>query len=299
MSGFKKGVAVKNRIEESFAIEVVRMAAKMEFQLENSSDEAITVNSISIDPATTSAISLFPKGESGISYSHLGNSAYTPLPGATSAKQVFTLSSADKIAAGDKASKSIYLQESLSQRENNGAFTIGVNGTHENGIKDFQQYNITRDILSYINRNDWIVIPMNLSRYDIDVDAVFYPPIGGYPAALSSTDPDGSQIFTFSSEGDFAIVAHVTDKKEGRHLAPVYYQIALSDLSDPNSIFSISPSVVSGNSASMPQEITGTLASSKGKASMKLTVRIYDKPYYETGAKITNTYDRTIYIIRN
>ncbi|MDE7412610.1 MAG: hypothetical protein K2N05_02300 [Muribaculaceae bacterium] len=301
MSGFKKGVKVRNINEENFNIEVARMAAKVEFLFKNTSEDDITVNEISIDPVTSSSISLFPKGSTGISYSHLGNSAYTPLDGAKYTAKTFTFTDFS-LKKGKEETKSFFIKESISGRENDKAFTIGMKVTHTNsenaGVIEYQQYNITSDILAYINRNDWIIIPVELSRYDIDVDAVFYPPIGGYPAAMSSTDPDGSQIFTFETEGDFAIVAHVTDKTTGRHLDAAHYRMELSDVTDPNSIFSVAPTLTS-YSTSLPQEVTGTLGKDKkGKASLKLTVKVYDKPYYDTGAKAINTYTRKIYIIK-
>lgn len=313
MSGFLKGVTVRNTVEEKFSIEVVRMAAKIDFLFSNSGDEDITVNSISIDPVTLSSISLFPLGPSGISYDHLGKSAYTPIEDSEQNydRVMFDPSTDDvkfKVKSGDsKIPKSFYIQESLSLRkieddyiirENDEAFTIGINVTHTDGVADFEQYNITRDILSYINRNDRIVIPISLSRYDVSPEAVFYPPIGGYPAVASTTDPKGANIFTFESKGDFAVVVNVTDKQTERHLAPQYYKLTVKNIEDENSIFTTKgvPTVTSG-SAGMPDEITGSLSSSTGKASFELEVNIYDKPFYETGAK-ASTYTRKIYIIR-
>lgn len=303
MSGFLKNVRVRNSVEENFSIEVARMAAKVEFQFSNPGKEDVTVNGITLDPVTVSSISLFPKGAAGISYAHLGNSAYSPLTGAQYAKQTFSFASGNVVKGEEEKSLSLYIQESLSDRANDEAFTIGMNVTHSDGVSDYEQHNITRDIVSYINRNDHILIPVTLSRYDVDVEGVFYPPIGGYPAAASTTDPEGAQIFTFSSEGDFAIVAHITDKQTGRHLAPVYYTVTLSDLSDPQGIFTANPTVTAG-SVSLPDEVNGTLGKNKGKASVSMTVNVYDRPHYETGAQVTgaqvtDSYTRKIYIIRD
>ncbi|MDE6296794.1 MAG: hypothetical protein K2L89_03025 [Muribaculaceae bacterium] len=300
MSGFLKGVKVNNTIEENFSIEVVRMVAKVEFRLENTGTQSITLNSISIDPAAKCVASLFPRGESGISYAHLGNYAYTPLASADYQKLTITLYSDNIVEGGKKLNKAFYIQESLSGRENDNAFTIGMNVSHDSGVSEFQQYNITRDILTYINRNDYIVIPVTLSRYDVKVEALFYPPIGGYPALTAGTDPEGAQIFTFGTQGNFEIAATVTDKQTGTHLAPAYYSISLpaDKICDPAKIFSKTPTLYS-TSPSMPDEVTGTLNANTGKATLELTVNIYDKPRYQTGARITNSYTRKIYIIRN
>ena len=298
MSGFLKRVKIKNTVEENFSIEVVRMVAKVEFRFDNSSSEDVIIHNISIDPVTDSSISLFPRGAAGISYSHLGNSPYSPLTGAGYHKLLLSLDIGNRIGAGEKLDRSFYIQESVSDRANDNAFTIGLNVSHDNGVSEFEQCNITRDILTYINRNDYIVIPVTLSRYDVKVEALFYPPIGGYPALTSAFDPEGAQIFTFGTQGDFEIATTVTDKQTGTHLAPVYYNITLSDISDPQGIFSKTPALT-GTSSSFPDEVTGTLNANKGKATLEFTVNIYDKPGYQAGARITNSYTRKIYIIRN
>ncbi|MDE6682718.1 MAG: hypothetical protein K2J87_04770 [Muribaculaceae bacterium] len=235
----------------------------------------------------------------------MGLSAFSPLTNATYAKQTFTLSSDNTVGAGKKLNKSFFMQESLSDRANDGAFTIGlkvrhahkIEGNGQNEVSDYEQHNITRDILSYINRNDWIVIPVRISRYDVNVEALFYPPIGGYPAMTSSTDPEGAQIFTFGTPGDFEIAATVTDKQAGMHLAPIYYTIAISNVTGTD-IFSKQPTLTS-TSASLPNEVTGTLNEKEGKASLEFTVKVYDRPHYEAGAVNTDSYTRKIYIIRN
>lgn len=305
MSGLLKNVRIKNNVEEHFSIEVVRMVAKLELSFTNiHTQEEITVTGISLDPVTTSSISLFPVGPSGAGYSHLGQSAYAPLENPRYGKLEALINSNNVIAAGEKnKSINIYFQESISDRANDEAFTIGIKVNHRNpvtdkvGVNNFEQYNITRDILKYINRNDHIFIPVTLSQYDVDIDAVAYPPIGGYPVVASADDPDGSQIFTFGSEGDFAIVAHVTDKDADRHLTADYYSVSVSDINDPSGIFSVSPAVVA-STPSLPDEVTGVLGATDGKASFTITVKIYDRPRYLPEAKTVYSYTRKIYIIK-
>lgn len=292
MSGFLKNIQVKTTIEETFSIEVVRMVAKVQFLFSNPTDKNITVNSISLDPVTTSSVSLFPRNSSGIGYSHLGNSAYAALSGATYEELSVDYTTPVNVPAGttrtSPVKNPIYIKESISTKENDGAFIVGLTVSHAGGIEEYQQYNITKDIKGYINRNDWIEIPVTLSQYDVSVEALFYPPIGGYPAVLSTTDPDGSQVFTFGTEGEFAIVPHVIDKITGTHLTPNGYSIELGDISDDTGIFSKTPTVTP-TSASLPDEITGTLSTAKGKATVEVKVKIGED---------TN-YIRTIYIIRS
>lgn len=305
MSGFRKSVRVKNKIEENFTIEVVRMVAKMEFLVRNVSGDEVTLHAITVDPVTSSSVSLFPRGTDGISYDHLGKSAYTPLDDPTYAPLKIAIDGGKTFGAGDTDTKEspeaeslfFYLQESLSVRENNNAFTIGLNVSHKNNVAEYEQFNITSDILSYINRNDHIVIPVDMSRYYVEVVATGYPPIGGYPAVVSTTDPKGAQIFTFATGGDFSIVAHVTDKQTGLHLSPAYYKITLGELEGDTGIFQSAP-VISTGSVALPDEVTGVLGNLNGTAAVTLKVAVYDKPHYETGAKVTNIYTRKIYIVR-
>ncbi|MDE6696888.1 MAG: hypothetical protein K2K25_08405 [Muribaculaceae bacterium] len=294
MSGFRKNIEVKNTIEETFSIEVVRMVAKVEFQFTNISGKKVSINEVSLDPVTTSEVSLFPRNSTGINYDHLGNTAFTALNGAAYGvvSQNYTTPVTVEASTEESAiskSASIYIKESLSNRPyNDNAFTVGLKVTHEDGVSEHQQYNITKDIKNYINRNDWIVIPITLSRYDVSVEALFYPPIGGYPAVLSTTDPDGSQIFTFYTEGEFALVPHVFDKHTGQHLSPQEYTIEIGNISGMTFIFKNNGPTVTQTATSLPDEIIGSFNSNAyGKASIEVKVII--------GSQV---YTRNIYIIR-
>ena len=286
MSGFLKNIQVKNTIEETFSIEVVRMVAKVQLVFSNPTDKDITINNVSLDPVTSTAVSLFPRGADGIDYSYLGRNAYSPLADATYSPVIVEK---DILVESGKTdlSSSIYIKESLSTKQNDGAFTLGLMVSHTDGIQEHQQYNITKDIRGYINRNDWIVIPITLSRYDVSVETLFYPPIGGYPAVLSTVAPDGSQVFTFETEGEFSIVPHVVDKLSGTHLAPGKYSIELGAVSDETGIFATTPTVTH-TASSLPDEITGTLSSKTGKATVEVKVKIDSQ-----------IYTRKVYIIRN
>lgn len=285
MTGYVGEIKVKNTIEETFSIEVVRMAAKVRLLFSNSTDKDMTVTGVSFDPVTTSSVSLFPNGNLGIDYSHLGNRAYTPIANATYDELTLQCS----VTVESKANEipyTFYMKESLSDSKNEKSFKLGLKIRHGDGTSETQQYNITKDIKEYINRNDWIEIPITLSQYDVSVEALFYPPIGGYPAVLSTTHPDGSQIFIFGTEGDFSIVPHVIDKFTGTHLAPAKYSIQLGEIEDDEGIFAKTPRITT-TATSLPDEITGMLSSKTGIAKVKVTVTIG-----------TQSYIRNIYIIR-
>lgn len=303
MTGYLSAVKIQNKVEESFSIEVVRMLAKVDFWITNTTTNQIEVVSVGLDPVTKSNVSLFPTGKTGISYSHLGLEAYTPLDNAEYFRLMYNAGL--KIPAkpiGESDSKKnvercrFYFKESLSHRNNGGLFTVWLDVKHNDGERSTQQFNVTNDIRDYINRNDWLVIPIELSKYAVRVDAFFYPPIGGYPAYLSSTDPDGSQVFTFGTQGEFCIVPQVIDKETGEHLSPSLYKFEIFSIEDTDEkIFSKQP-YISQTAPSLPDEILGTLNTNEGHASVKIKVMVKDSP---VDTEWSQTYLRTIHIVRD
>ncbi len=300
MTGYLPEVKIQNKVEESFSIEVVRMLAKIDFKISNSTNKNIKVNGIGLDPVTVSPVSLFPNGAStaGISYGFLGNYAFTPpVAGAEYARLMYKPETPWTVNANTTLDKPcrFYFKESLSERDNGKLFTVWLDVTHADGDRSVVQYNVTSTIKEYINRNDWIVIPVDLSRYAVQVDALFYPPIGGYPAYLSSTNPDGSQVFTFGTQGEFCIVPHVIDKETGEHLSPSLYKFGIKEgsISDPDGIFKKTPTI-SETAPSLPDEILGTLNTNQGTAYLTIWVTVTDP---ETDQD--RTYYRTIHIVRD
>ena len=316
---------IENKIEESFSIEVVRMVAKVELEFLNPGNEAVTINSVAISPVTVSPVSLFPN------YSILGESAYTPLTGAEYARLIHNLPQVMTVPVKTdseygKEFYSFYLKESLSNAT--GSFTVWLDVTYTDGVKDFIQYNPTIDIKDYINRNDWIKIPLTLSQYDVKVEAVFYPPIGGYPAINEGMDPDGSHEFTFGTQGKFAIMPYVTDKMTGTLLTSGRYRIEVDEIlykakgdgaadwknvdwtnagriygegkadDTDTGIFTTMPVKVDDTSTALPYEMPGELNTEQGIARVTIKVHIYEDKYME-GAKPKHTYTKYIYIIRD
>ena len=294
MTGYRS-IEVTNHVQESFAIEVVRMTAKVEFLFTNPLADDITVTSVGIDPVTTSRVSLFPRSRSGVGYSHLGNSAYSPLANATYAAVTNPVDV--RVAAGDEnVSTTFYCAESIVSRPNGNLFTIALKVRHGNGAEELIQYNLTHDIKNYINRNDWIVIPVTFTNWLVETEALFYPPIGGYPEVKAATDATGCRVYTFGTEGEFEIAVSVIDKRNGVALAPANYRVRnLTETGD--NIFSKTPSLTPGTDG-VPAEIIGILSTAQGKAEVSVTVDIYENGY-QAGAVPTCSYLRTLYIVRD
>lgn len=325
MTGYQK-ISVRNVIEETFSIEVVRMLAKIELRFLNPSDKDITVNGIYFSPVTVSPVSLFPKGNNGIGdYSFLGNGAFTPLEDAKYARLTYPLTqplSVTKASSDDNGntvsgtnSLSFFIKETLSHTS--GGFTVWLNVTHEGGVSEYLQYSPTVDITGYINRNDWVVIPVTLSQYDANVEAIFYPPIGGYPP-ITTGGPDGSQEFTFGTQGRFSLNPYVVDKLTGEELPSTRYSVEVSEiLSSTNTaninwstaskiyptvttdtdkgIFTMMP--VKVEPYTLPYELIGELNTNQGSARIKLTIKVYAESS-SNGAAPKHTYYKYVYIIR-
>ena len=323
MTGYQK-ISVRNVIEETFSIEVVRMLAKIELRFLNPSDKDITVNGIYFSPVTVSPVSLFPKGNNGIGdYSFLGNGAFTPLADAKYARLTYPLTqplSVAKASSDDNGntvsgtnSLSFFIKETLSHTS--GGFTVWLNVTHEGGVSEYLQYSPTVDITGYINRNDWVVIPVTLSQYDAKVEAIFYPPIGGYPP-ITTGGPDGSQEFTFGTQGRFSLNPYVVDKLTGEELPSTRYSVEVSEILSSTSTTNINwnnaskiyPDVTTDKGIfttmpvkvepyTLPYELIGELNTNQGSARIKLAIKVYAESS-SNGAAPKHTYYKYVYIIR-
>lgn len=127
-----------------------------------------------------------------------------------------------------------------------------------------------------IHRNDWIVIPITIGEWVMDLTAFSYPPIGGYPDAKVASDGENVFHVKFSAPGDIAFYPTIHK----------YYSAAdffyLNDpnriksgttsitVDDPSHIFSIAPSVL-GSAG----EYTATLSGTKGKATITVKTTFY------------------------
>lgn len=294
MSGFRSSFSVGINKVNHFSIEMIRMVARINMVFTNKTDKDVYLSSYYFGPSTSKQVPLFPLGSGKIiSYDHLGNSCFTA---AVSESAYFLSGYAPKRTLQKDATFRAYFynKESRSWFANDKSFTVSIKVTHD-GATEIQQYRQLRDIKEYINRNDWIVIPINISRYDVKVKALFYPAIGTYPAVQSDFDQYGYQIFKFKSSGEFAIVTEVTDKETDRLLSPAEYKVNFdtSSFSDLSGVIQggVAGLQVEDGSIGFPTEIIGTLTGNKGTASMKLNIEL---PKADGSSQ---TYIRDIYIV--
>lgn len=312
MTGIKS-ITVKNTVEETFSIEVVRMVAKIDFSFTNETASEISVKSVSIRPITISGrpVSLMPNydclGKCAFSDKPLGDDDYEKLTYAPSAPlsllAMKSENTEETLAATDGDNRLwFYCKESLSNLPTK-LFTVGVKISRtKDGVEyDDEEllYSPTYKVSDYINRNDWIKIPITFTDWIVDFDVMFYPPIGGYPAVKEEESSDGeSHYFTFSSQGKFVITPKIRKAAKGSPwLQPAEGTTKVSNLEnmDGVAIFSKAPAVDPNTG-----EIIGELADETGSGiapSGMAMVTVEFTPPTENGMA-AQTVTRRIYIIR-
>lgn len=283
MCGFIKGAEVTGKIEESFSVEVVRMLAKMEFQF--SAPDAtvpVTIKKVTVHDVSTGAIPFMPN------YDILGTSASTLLDGTGREDLIFDNLSLPVLGDGSTSTVAKYLRESVAGVHPSGSYLISVDMQRGDDTKDVVQYAVANE-LSYINRNDHIVIPIRITDWILDIDVHFYPPIGGYPAVV--TEKTNKEFYiSFGTQGVFEISVSVRNAKPGSiPVSKDKYTVTIGNLEfleGTEGMFEKKPSIHPTTG-----ELLGEVSSEKGKARVPLTVKVNDN-----GTEIT--YSRNIYIIR-
>ena len=289
MTGFLQGVTVTGKVEESFSIEVVRMLAKMEFQFSAPNPKAVvpvTIKEVTVHGLSQGNVPFMPN------YDILGKSAPTILTGVAAEDFSFNNLSISPVLGDNKgiSTGTKYLRESVASHPSGGyliSVTMDRGPVGESGEKaeEIRQYAIA-DELCYINRNDHIVIPIQITDWILNIDVHFYPPIGGYPAVITEQKNEEYHI-TFGTQGTFEITASVRNAAPGSPLlSKDSYNITVGTPSGDN-IFTKVP-----GTDEKTGEIIGEVSTAEGIAKVPLTIQIKkDGGSYEATS-------RNLYIIR-
>ncbi len=213
MTGYKD-VKVTNEENQSFSIEVVRMLAKMELTFNNLSKQDVAVNSLAFSPYSHGDIFVLPdynsmEKEPNYTQTDAVDELLFGAPG-------FSLTK-NEGAVPASQTEWFYLRECIVPKPGpadgteaspgDGLFKFTIN--MRKGAQDARDVVFYVDGLGYINRNDYIRIPVNftdLTAFDVRITPKFYPPIGGYPALWtedSYTQP--VTTITFRTHGYFEL----------------------------------------------------------------------------------------------
>jgi len=209
-----KGIPMSNKQtvnitskKQQVDLEVIRMMAKVELNFTNDTGYDLSIKSVKLTDITDNAannVSLLPmKDASGNVVPNINPSAtckdYTVSIGGTSGTQVKN---------GGKLQTTFYVNESVAR--NPKYFVLSINtdkGTVTNRIAMTEW--------SKIARNDYLVIPVKLVDYRIELEPQVFTAIGVIP----ELNYDGDRITaTFKSYGEFHLKLHVIKRSDNTEL---------------------------------------------------------------------------------
>lgn len=209
-----KGIPMSNKQtvnitskKQQVDLEVIRMMAKVELNFTNDTGYDLSIKSVKLTDITDNAannVSLLPmKDASGNVVPNINDAAtykdYTVSIGGTSGTQVNN---------GGKLQTTFYVNESVAR--NPKYFVLSINtdkGTVTNRIAMTEW--------SKIARNDYLVIPVKLVDYRIELEPQVFTAIGVIPELSYSVDRITA---TFKSYGEFHLKLHVFKRSDNTEL---------------------------------------------------------------------------------
>lgn len=202
----KQTVNITNK-KQQVDLEVIRMMAKVELNFTNDTGYDLSIKSVKLTDITDNAannVSLLPmKDASGNVVPNINASAtykdYTVSIGGTSGTQVKN---------GGTLQTTFYVNESVAR--NPKYFVLSINtdkGTVTNRIAMTEW--------SKIARNDYLVIPVKLVDYRIELEPQVFTAIGVIPELSYSVDRITA---TFKSYGEFHLKLHVIKRSDNTEL---------------------------------------------------------------------------------
>ncbi len=257
------GVKINGTATSEVTIPVVRMVGKIEFQFTNNSTNTINIKEISFKPGATGKVKLLPTWEAGSEAAEesansdaskklsLPDMGLTGVTVGSEIKRSYTDMVIGTGVTTKEKSCALYVREVVSNHPTTCfpitiKYTVGNSGTGEGAVateENVQEMTALLYDLNYINRNDWIRVPITLTDRKLSLDVVFYPPIGGYPPVTQEEKEDEYYV-TFATGGYFSINTLVTDKANGSTVNPKYVSVSIPQNGISNtSFFRKQPSV--------------------------------------------------------
>ena len=319
MSGYRQDVSITENKEETYnndghgrnRIEVIRMFAKVEIMIKNSTDKSLKIQSVKFSKLNNCDLKLFPNygilGEKmssdkmsdfekylggdyivdGMMDWHPGGDNWATLTAGETKKAIF------------------YTQDSSARLAHEfGRFmvTVEIEIGEGDDKKTIIHYAPTEE-LGWIQRNDHVVIPIALTDLVVDWAVTFYPPIGGYPAIVE-TDDDFNFRCIFGTQGEFAI-RPIIRNADGKTIDGATFTVTDSHGNDgsngkelkPKPKTEDSPSIFTKYPRRSGNEFVGRLNTNEGTDVFPLTVNVTYKD--ATGKEKTEIRSRNIYITRN
>lgn len=286
-----QNVTVTERVNQTFGIEVRRMMAKLQFDFRNPTSKELKLSGIKVSDLTLNKktpTDVLPfrlmNYEEPRSTVDLPSDVVTASPihafmETLSAKYDAGKDADGKFKAVPQHSETFYVLESAAPTTgaNANSFVLDFDITDGSStLGDNMRYALTSpNALTLIHRNDWIIIPITIGEWVMDITALSFPPIGGYPDAKVTSDQENVFNIKFSAPGDIAFYPTIHK----------YYSASdffyLNDpsridgtptitVSDPSNIFSAAPTTL-GSAG----EYTATLSGNSGTATVTITTQFY------------------------
>lgn len=284
----KQNVVVSGRVNVD--IEVVRAVAKMEVQYTNESSRSVRINKLSLTQTQTTKVPLLPNYtwlEEGYPAGQFATSPVRVDPYVRTYSSVALQPS----SAGTTSpwTDVFYMRESKACYNVTDRYLMTLNVTRDGETESEDLHFALDENLKSIYRNDYIVLPLVLSDYKVNLAVRFYPPIGGYPAVISQQSEEEFYC-QFGTEGEFEMYLEVLDASNNYSL--VYQQgnphftYTINSVSDPNRILDKVP-------ASTPSgEIVGRVGNNTGTAYVDVTITVAHTDATD------QVYNRRIFVIR-
>ena len=208
-----KGIPMSNKQTISITdkrqqidLEVIRMMAKVELNFTNETGYGLNVKSVKLTDITENAdnnVSLLPKMEGGKVVPNINAAAtysdYQIQIGGTEGKA---------LANGGKLTTTFYINESVARNPNYFVLTIDTDkGTVTKRIAMTKWHQIAR--------NDYLVIPVRLVDYRIEIEPQVFTAIGVIPELKYEADRITA---TFKSYGEFHLKLHVYKRSDNTKL---------------------------------------------------------------------------------
>lgn len=280
----------------TYGIEVVRMVAKLEFVFMNSSEKNIEVSEICVGPLTDSSIRLSMYDDlSSLSFSGTSTTAFT-----------HTIASPITLNAGSTGNgiSNVVCFNVLESnpdpvtKQFNLRFKVKYNGVEEyryalldkSLVAEANNLDGDPDKSPFIRRNDWIRIPIDLGDYKFHLEALWYPPIGGYPSLEIDDKSEGEYVVNLLTPGEMVLFPSIN-----RYDTPLD-KIYLTDLRIKNVDISISGDNIwetdKAPQLNAAKELTATVKSN-GTSCITLTITFTPDPEVPS---VTKSITRKIYI---
>lgn len=232
MSGYQHLTIAATDQGKPIQLVVVRMLAKLEFEISNDTKAPLYVENIEFEHITKNApnedthnLFLFPAPRTP---KENNQTMITIKPNLTQwgrenyEKQ--TISVKQTLEVGAKTNVVYYFNETAAPNTTFGDFMLTLN-LRENDAAGTQQQRFAlisnaetqyQDSWLYIARNDWRYIPIHLHDYLFELIPQDFPPIGVLPSSVK--EADGTFTCTFHADGDFHLQPRIMNRTTGKEV---------------------------------------------------------------------------------